>query len=757
MESLQNYVNVIEDETNNVTPTKYHEVILRSLLADGYLGDIRDVTINKYFTTKHHTLQPASEVFCDNIMLYKTFTDQEVIKENNQLLLSTNMRKITNYEIKECFIQSQRDSKAESKLELKPLDVKIKQIISAQTENTKSYILSRINKELKLEDFVGTFKVSLCDQNLIEIKDKLTKILENLAKKGYFLLDVDITQDFIGSFDENEVEQFLESNGINTQNLARTCISCILQNCRIKIYNKTACQFKSPGVTQTFGSNLFNYINCPQKRLKESFEKTIEQGLIRIEVTGGRLDESISMLQSFITFISGINIYYTPSYFQLRALLDEIKETVCILDREQERYYFCYYADSRAGKYIGYMSNKCKFTDSSYNLIISMFSIPFKPVIFIDILTKSPTQVHVRRFIKEGGETVITSATSMFSTLSEDISRFKLNLSGAEFTTLKKRYNVKSTPPFPIKEIGLNKKIDLKICSKRNLNKLEEKIIRENANRESDSIRTDLEQRRKELWEIDAFSEFLARNIPNENSTATTYNDKYLRSITGLENGTVFEVRGWGADFSTILTNLGTFRNEDKLAKRMQEQMRYFPHSLTVLFQTNLISTLSKPVFIIKKCRRDDFEILEQVSSDILDKTTQLYPTQFEINAALNKEYAPSKYMKLETLAENETYFIQTITKVFFRQKIRYLFRTGGNIYISNEFFEDAMTQIVGALEENHKHLHTLQRDLNKKVVVMKTYSPMHNSQRHRQLFVTLNFTELADNRAALHDKVKKK
>jgi hypothetical protein len=41
-----------------------------------------------------------------------------------------------------------------------------------------------------------------------------------------------------------------------------------------------------PRVTQNFGSNWLNYVNCPLERLKASFEKTIEEGLIRIEITG---------------------------------------------------------------------------------------------------------------------------------------------------------------------------------------------------------------------------------------------------------------------------------------------------------------------------------------------------------------------------------------------------------------------------------------------------------------------------------------
>jgi hypothetical protein len=55
------------------------------------------------------------------------------------------------------------------------------------------------------------------------------------------------------------------------------------------------------------------------------------------------------MLEQFKGLLEDLNIYYTPTYLQLKALLEERKETICILDREKERYYFCYYCDSRIG------------------------------------------------------------------------------------------------------------------------------------------------------------------------------------------------------------------------------------------------------------------------------------------------------------------------------------------------------------------------------------------------------------------------
>jgi hypothetical protein len=150
------------------------------------------------------------------------------------------------------------------------------------------------------------------------------------------------------------------------------------------------------------------------------------------------------MLEQTIMCLKGLTIYYTPSYLQLKALTDEIKQTICILDREQQKYYLRYYCDSLTNKFIGNTSGKCKFSETSFKLIISMFSIKNIPTMLIDILEKNPTKVKVRTFIKENGETVITSTSSMFSILLDNIAKYKLNETGINFITLKKAYKINS-------------------------------------------------------------------------------------------------------------------------------------------------------------------------------------------------------------------------------------------------------------------------------------------------------------------------
>ena len=745
MESSLGYVNVIEESTNNVVPSKYHEVILRSLQADKYLGDIKDVNINKYSTSKSHLLVSVSEIFCDNIMLYKIMKKEDTIRENNQLLLNTNNRKITNLEIKECF--------SKGGLVLNALDVKIKHVISANSENTKSYILSRVNKNLKIDDKIATFKVSLSDLKLGAIIEKIPSILINLEEKGFFILDVDITQDFKGSFDENDVKKIFEDHEfLLLDSFSNTCVSCIHDDCRIKVYNKTACQFKSPGLTVNFGSNLFNYLNCTQERLGKSFEETIEEGLIRIEITSNSFNKGLSMLEQIKMCLTDLTIYYTPSYLQLKSLTDEIKQTVCILDREQQKYYFCYYCDSSTNKFIGYSSSKCKFTETSYKLILSMFSIKGIPTIFIDIQEKKPTKIMLRTFIKDKGETIITSSSSMFSVLAKDISKYKLDRTGINFTTLYKTYKINSAPLFDIKEIENISDLSIKICNKRNLNKLIEK---EQINRQVAEIENTKDLRKKEITEELCRNKekcFISKTELDTLKLINKKTNKYKTSLlSGLKNETILEIRGYEINndlFSTLLTNEGTFQNEERLKQKMQGLfLSDLKHEQFFVFELNrAYSLLKKPLFIIKKLKRDEFVILEMIDKKLLKeiKSDYIINTKVQLDLCIDQFINVKDCRKLESLEKGKEYFIAEVFRTTFRSKIRYVITLQNEgIFISNESCKSELEKLFIKSEE--KCVHKIDKVISEKILILKTVDFYTNSQKHKEMLVRIIDTNRLD------------
>jgi len=125
------------------------------------LHNISNVDVNKYFRQKVSLLEGVSNVFSDNIMIYKLVDESKTIVENNMRLLNTEIRKSSNHEIKFIF--------EACKLKLNPLDVKIKNVVSLHTdnENYQSYIRSRVRQQQAVEEskpnveFIAVYKISL--------------------------------------------------------------------------------------------------------------------------------------------------------------------------------------------------------------------------------------------------------------------------------------------------------------------------------------------------------------------------------------------------------------------------------------------------------------------------------------------------------------------------------------------------------------------------------------------------------------------
>jgi hypothetical protein len=204
-----------------------------------------------------------------------------------------------------------------------------------------------------------------------------------------------------------------------------------------------------------------------------------------------------------------------------------------------------------------------------------MFSIKNIPTMFIDILEKNPTKVEVRTFIKENGETVITSTSSMFSILLDNITKYKLNETGINFITLKKAYKINSAPLF-IKEISNLNDISIRICHKRgNLNKIIEK---ERINKKVKDLENNKEETEKRVADklIKLHDKEKLKIIKYANNA-----NKYKQlNLTGLKNDSIIEVRGYVSNkepFSTLLTDQGTFINEDNLKDKMNA---LFPSNL---------------------------------------------------------------------------------------------------------------------------------------------------------------------------------
>jgi len=67
--------------------------MIRYLVSEGRVHDISNVDVNNYFRQKVNRLEEVSNIFSDNMMIYKLVDESKTIVENNMRLLNTEIRK----------------------------------------------------------------------------------------------------------------------------------------------------------------------------------------------------------------------------------------------------------------------------------------------------------------------------------------------------------------------------------------------------------------------------------------------------------------------------------------------------------------------------------------------------------------------------------------------------------------------------------------------------------------------------------------
>ena len=293
------------------------------------LPDIRYVNFNKYNEGGEMRLLPLTPAFCDNIMLFTIVPAEQIEKINKLNMYKKEYCSMSNTLIRTVF--------KDHNIKLAGQSVKCKKSIKyyADTKENEGYVAqtrqavrelyniqtieqkykTHFNKENLINAYIVSYKVELADEEINQLHDKLRSVLNELEKVNnlFFLLDFDITRDYYNSADykilKEHVKKYLniveeknkETNTSfkiveNNKNVGDNCITFnkyvdgrYVQRC--KFYDKFICQVTSGGVTKVIGSNLYNYLYCPDKRLNATFadKRALNAGITRSEVTTGRL------------------------------------------------------------------------------------------------------------------------------------------------------------------------------------------------------------------------------------------------------------------------------------------------------------------------------------------------------------------------------------------------------------------------------------------------------------------------------------
>jgi hypothetical protein len=153
---------------------------------------------------------------------------------------------------------------------------------------------------------------------------------------------------------------------------------------------------ESPSVRGSVGNHFADWCNNPEPELKEAIKKSLDTGLLRLEITFYRYNVDGILTQDYIeeqmdyleTIIPPTLLFYNPISTQWKLLLNKVKFNLVIVDVVKKLSFVCLYLNKETGKTNGFyikdttnniLSNISKLYTFDLPIIILLVSIPSSP------------------------------------------------------------------------------------------------------------------------------------------------------------------------------------------------------------------------------------------------------------------------------------------------------------------------------------------------------------------------------------------
>ena len=173
---------------------------------------------------------------------------------------------------------------------------------------------------------------------------------QEYVERGLFLKDIDVTMDYAGSFDREEVIDYMVSNhDFRRQGAVEDATKTILdnsnkvgQNCltymetingmsrRSKIYNKMVQMLECKGVRDSIGCHWKDWVSQDGTRLAGARDEARQRGLMRAEVTFYSQNDIPSdeimeaTLKRIVQYVDASLVYTTPYVCIWNAYCDSL-------------------------------------------------------------------------------------------------------------------------------------------------------------------------------------------------------------------------------------------------------------------------------------------------------------------------------------------------------------------------------------------------------------------------------------------------
>ena len=339
---------ILVNRSDLIGKSTSNTLVLETLIRANALNRTGDVNYNENGLKDGIGFVEVTDKFVDNF-LFRILVPDYNTKKGRNIFLGTQNK----------MIRDLLDANGMKSCEVKAITFKKVQYEQVPEEMVKTMPNADINKSADVYYFQD-FKISCSNVDYMTVMEYLRE--EKYKGYGFFLKDVDITKDYAGSFDKNEIvdyltsiEGFREQGSVkNREECPRTIIdndALVGKNClswmekidgfttRQKIYNKFVQMLECKSVRNRVGCHWKDWVCQTGTRLANARDKANERGLTRAEVTFTINDEIPDesfiddVLQSLVRYIPKSKVYSTCYAATWKTYCNTFKHSLVCLDR----------------------------------------------------------------------------------------------------------------------------------------------------------------------------------------------------------------------------------------------------------------------------------------------------------------------------------------------------------------------------------------------------------------------------------------
>lgn len=325
-------------------------VHLEKIAKENSLNKTGSINYNKYGEKDDIGFTPCSEKFVDNFLFYVLVPDYFVTAQKHYTEVGVVNKHIRDM-LTRCGLQKCK-VKAISLSSLK------KQPLEEELDKVYGRIKAKETGETKYH--VQEFKIACADEQYSDVLAFLRS--DEYKLRNIYLKDIDVTMDYSGSFDKEEVIRHLTTNkGFrmqgdqvdanrtildNNDDVGNNCLTYMESvdgmTTRCKIYNKMVQMLESKSVRETVGQHWKDWVCQKDTRLAKARDLAKHRGLTRAEVTFYCKDcvpddEFMEDTLTRITkYVPATLVYSTPFARTWQAYCNTMLHSLVVVDRTRD-------------------------------------------------------------------------------------------------------------------------------------------------------------------------------------------------------------------------------------------------------------------------------------------------------------------------------------------------------------------------------------------------------------------------------------